>query len=67
MGEKQVIPGIEEVVKYMKPGAEVQALFPSSLAYGSKGVCTENGECLVPPNTDLKYYIKLVRVTSAAG
>ena len=68
LGSKQVIPGIEEVVQYMKPGQEVQAFIPSKLAYGSKGVCpTEGQECLIPPDTNLKYYIKLIRVTSAAG
>jgi len=67
LGEKQVIPGIEEVLQYMKPGEEIQALIPASLAYGDKGVCTESGECLVPPGSSLKYYIKLVKVASAAG
>ena len=60
-------PGIEEVVQYMKPGQEVQALIPAKLAYGSKGVCPAEGECLIPPDTNLKYFIKLIRVTSAAG
>lgn len=32
MGQKQVIPGIEEVVAYMLPGEEVQALIPAALA-----------------------------------
>ena len=49
LGSRQVISGIEEVVEYMKPGQEVQAFIPSNLAYGSKGVCTEDGECLIPP------------------
>lgn len=67
LGENQVIPGLEEVLKYMKPGEEVQALIPAALAYGSKGVCTEAGECLVPPGSNLKYYVKLIRVTAASG
>ena len=67
LGSRQVIPGIEEVVQYMKPGQEVQALIPAKLAYGSKGVCPAEGECLIPPDTNLKYFIKLIRVTSAAG
>lgn len=46
---------------------QVQAFIPAKLAYGSKGVCVEDGECLVPPDTPLKYYIKLIRVTAAAG
>jgi len=67
LGENQVIPGLEEVLKYMKPGEEVQALVPAALAYGSKGVCTDAGECLVPPGTNLKYFIRLNRVTAASG
>jgi FKBP-type peptidyl-prolyl cis-trans isomerase len=67
MGSKQTIPGVEEVIKYMTTGEEVQALIPARLAYGDKGVCTEAGECLVPPGTNLKYYIKLLKVTPAAG
>jgi FKBP-type peptidyl-prolyl cis-trans isomerase len=67
MGSKQTIPGVEEVIKYMTTGEEVQALIPAAMAYGDKGVCTENGECLVPPGSNLKYYIKLIKVTPAAG
>ena len=51
----------------MKPGEEVQALVPAELAYGEKGVCTEGGECLIKPNTNLKYFIRLNRVAQAAG
>lgn len=67
LGEKQVIPGLEEVVSRMLPGEEVQAFIPAGSAYGDKGVCTEGGECLIPPGTNLKYYIKLVRVAAAYG
>ena len=56
----------------MLPGEEVQALIPAELAYGERGVCTEKKdgeegekECLIPPNTNLKYFIKLKSV--AAG
>ena len=54
LGSKQVIVGLEQVVSQMLPGEEVQALIPSDLAYGEKGVCTEGGECLIDPNTNLK-------------
>jgi FKBP-type peptidyl-prolyl cis-trans isomerase len=66
-GERQVVPGIEQVVAQMKPGEEVQALLPAKLAYGDKGVCTDDGECLIKPGTDLKYFIRLIRVAAAAG
>ncbi|KAH8091492.1 hypothetical protein JL720_5798 [Aureococcus anophagefferens] len=67
LGDKQVIVGIEQVVSQMKPGEEVQALVPAELAYGEKGVCTEGGECLIKPNMNLKYFIRLNRVAQAAG
>ena len=37
LGERQVVPGIEEVVARMKPGEEAQALIAAALAYGDKG------------------------------
>mmetsp|Transcript_15218 Transcript_15218/g.40134 ORF Transcript_15218/g.40134 Transcript_15218/m.40134 type:complete len:217 (-) Transcript_15218:207-857(-) len=64
LGSKQVIVGLEQVVSQMLPGEEVQALIPSALAYGEKGVCTDGGECLIDPNTNLKYYIKLKSVAA---
>ena len=67
LGERQVVPGIEQVVAQMKPGEEVQALLPADLAYGDKGVCTDDGECLIKPGTNLKYFIRLNRVAAAAG
>lgn len=67
LGERQVIVGLEQVVSQMKPGEEVEALVPSELAYGAKGVCTEGGECLIPPNTNLKYFVRLLRTAPAAG
>jgi len=62
IGANQVIKGIEDVCLQLKPGEEVQALIPAGLAYGKKGVCTENGECLIPPDSNLKYYIKMKKV-----
>ena len=62
-----MIAGLEQVVAQMRPGEEVQALVPAALAYGEKGVCTEDGECLIKPNTNLKYFIRLNRVAAAAG
>ena len=58
---------MEQLVSQMTTGEEVQALVPSALAFGEKGVCTDDKECLVPPNTDLKYFVRLIRVAAAAG
>ena len=62
MGMKQIIPGIEEVLRQMRPGGEVTCTIPSKLAYGSKGVCLEGKGCLIEPNTDLNYVVKLKAV-----
>lgn len=62
IGSNQVIKGLEDIVSQMLPGEEVQALIPSALAYGERGVCTGEGECLIPANTNLKYFIRLKKV-----
>jgi FKBP-type peptidyl-prolyl cis-trans isomerase len=62
MGMKQIIPGIEEVLREMRSGGEVTCTIPSKMAYGERGVCIKDGECLVPPNTNLNYAIKLKAV-----
>ena len=61
-GKKQVIPGLESVLEMLQAGSEVTTNIPAKYAYGAKGVCTASGECLIPPNTDLKYFIRLKRV-----
>ncbi|KAJ1625972.1 hypothetical protein T492DRAFT_879224 [Pavlovales sp. CCMP2436] len=62
LGSNQVIVGIEDCVNQMLPGEEIQALVPSALAYGEKGVLTGSGEYLISPNTNLKYFIRLKKV-----
>lgn len=64
-GQKQVIPGLESVIELMQVGGEVTCTIPAKYAYGQKGVCIEGQsgkECLIQPNTDLKYFVKLKRV-----
>jgi FKBP-type peptidyl-prolyl cis-trans isomerase len=62
-GKKQIIPGIESVLEYLQPGGEATCVIPPQFAYGSKGVCLEEGkECIVPPNETLKYVLKLKSV-----
>jgi FKBP-type peptidyl-prolyl cis-trans isomerase len=62
IGKNQIIPGLESVIEYMQPGAEVTCNIPSKYAYGEKGVCLPNEECLIQPNEDLKYFVKLISV-----
>ena len=52
LGERQVVPGIEQVVAQMKPGEEVPGRSCPRRTYGDKGVCTDDGECLIKPGTE---------------
>jgi FKBP-type peptidyl-prolyl cis-trans isomerase len=59
VGGNAVIPGLNEMVKTMSVGQKVQAIVPPELAFGDKGICLENGECLVKPKSTLVYDIYL--------
>lgn len=61
-GKNQIIPGIESVLSYMQPGAEVTCTIPSAYAYGSRGICVPVEGCIVPPDETLKYVLKLKNV-----
>ena len=60
-GRKQIIPGIESVLESMQPGGERTCTIPAEYAYGKKGVCVGD-QCLVPPDTPVRYAIKLKSV-----
>ncbi len=61
LGSTAVIPGINEMVAEMKVGQKVQAIIPPELAFGEKGICLEDGECLVKPGSTLVYDIYLLK------
>ena len=70
-GQKQVIPGLESVLAEMQPGGQVTCSIPAQYAYGRRGVCLPGAEnsdganvsgCLVPPDEDLKYAVRLITV-----
>jgi len=61
LGSTAVIPGINEMVSEMRVGQKVQAIIPPELAFGSKGICLEDGECLVKPGSTLVYDIYLLK------
>ena len=68
LGNKGVIPGLEEMVANMKEGEKVQAIIPPSLAYGDRGVCLEKedgsrDDCLIGPGATLVYDIFLKKVS----
>ena len=64
LGSGSVIPGLEDIVSQMAIGQKVQAIIPPSLAYGDKGVCIENGECLIKPGETLVYDVYFVHSSS---
>eukprot|EP00978_Attheya_sp_CCMP212_P046204 scaffold378922_cov26-Attheya_sp.AAC.1 len=53
LGDTAVITGLNEMVSNMVVGQQVQAIIPPSLAYGDKGVCLDDGECLIKPGSTL--------------
>ena len=55
---KQVIPGWQEALKLMKPGAQWELFIPSKLAYGKNGA-----PGAIPPNSMLKFTVDLIKVT----
>lgn len=55
LGEGVLLPGIEESLRYMRPGGESYALIPSQLGYG-------NYSSLYDPYTPLLFYLELVDV-----
>lgn len=59
VGSGSVIPGIDDMVSRMEVGQKVQAIIPPSLAYADKGVCLDDGECLIKPGSTLVYDILL--------
>eukprot|EP00578_Thalassiosira_sp_NH16_P008386 CAMPEP_0181116084 /NCGR_PEP_ID=MMETSP1071-20121207/21764_1 /TAXON_ID=35127 /ORGANISM="Thalassiosira sp., Strain NH16" /LENGTH=198 /DNA_ID=CAMNT_0023200309 /DNA_START=15 /DNA_END=612 /DNA_ORIENTATION=+ len=61
LGSGSVIPGLDDVVAQMVVGQKVQAIIPPSLAYGEKGVCLDDGECLIKPGSTLVYDVFLKR------
>ena len=61
LGSGSVIPGLDEMVSRMVVGQKVQAIIPPELAYGEKGVCLDDGECLIKPGSTLVYDILLKR------
>ena len=58
----QILRGWEEALEDMREGGTRVIQVPASLAYGDKGVCFENGDCLVQPGERLQFELTLKRV-----
>mmetsp|Transcript_19736 Transcript_19736/g.29299 ORF Transcript_19736/g.29299 Transcript_19736/m.29299 type:complete len:194 (-) Transcript_19736:2375-2956(-) len=59
LGTNVVNDGVNEMISNMSVGQKVQAIIPAKLAFGEKGLCLENGECLIKPGEPLVYDIAL--------
>jgi FKBP-type peptidyl-prolyl cis-trans isomerase len=56
LGQKQVIPGLDEGVRFLNKGAKAKLFIPPSLAYGAKGI----GK--IPPNATLIFDVDVVDI-----
>lgn len=59
LGSRVVIPGINEMLSSMRVGQKVQCIIPPKLAFGKKGLCLDNGECLIKGGATVVYDIYL--------
>jgi len=59
LGADVVIEGLNEMVQNMGVGQKVQVIVPPKLAFGDKGLCLDDGECLIKPGATLVYDIYL--------
>lgn len=57
LGQGQVIPGWDEGIALLQPGAKAILVIPPGLAYGQRGAPP-----VIPPNADLAFYVELVEV-----
>ncbi|MFO7863397.1 MAG: FKBP-type peptidyl-prolyl cis-trans isomerase [Salinivirgaceae bacterium] len=57
VGQGQVIVGLDEVIKFVKPGGKIRAIIPWKFGYGEEGYPP-----LIPPKTNLVFDIELVAV-----
>lgn len=57
LGQGQVIPGWDEGIALLQPGAKAILVIPPDLAYGQRGAPP-----VIPPNADLAFYVELVEV-----
>ena len=61
IGDKQMIPGFNEVLPTMKKGEKAKVILPPAMGYGEKGMMSD-GEYLIPPNATLIFEIFLISI-----
>ena len=67
----EIIPGIDEGVRYMKEGGKARLLIPSDLAFGAAGYATYdsygNYYQIIPGYTPLLWVVELASVKAGPG
>jgi len=63
LGTGMVIQGWDEGLLGMAAGGTRRLVIPPPLAYGDRGATTASGVYVVPPNTTLVFYIRLLSDT----
>jgi len=63
LGSPVVNVGVNSMISEMRVQQKAQAIIPPELAFGDKGICLENGECLVKPGATVVYDIYLKKAS----
>ena len=61
IGDKQMIPGFNEVLPTMKKSEKAKVTLPPAMGYGEKGI-TEDGEVIIPSNATLIFEIFVISI-----
>src|SRR5688572_2247639 len=61
-GTGQVIKGWDELLLLLRTGDEAEVIIPANLAYGERSIPNADGSYLIPPNSPLKFRLKIVKV-----
>lgn len=62
LGRGEIIPAWEEILPLMQIGTKLVMVVPARLAYGDKGLLSEEDDYKVPPDTDLIFEMELVGI-----
>lgn len=61
IGDKQMIPGFNEVLPTMKKGEKAKVTLPFEMGYGEKGLI-EDGDIIIPPKSVLIFEIFVISI-----
>jgi FKBP-type peptidyl-prolyl cis-trans isomerase len=61
VGSGRLLPGLDETISDMTRGEKRMAIIPPELAYGDRGLDSQQG-VLIPPNSFVIFEIELVQI-----